>query len=216
MVVAALTMIGVLDLRVCELLTARLCHELIGPIGAVGNGVELLDEGDPDFVGDALTLVRDSARRAANRLRFYRFCYGFSGSAAIAGPAPCESAAALFDGVPPIACDFTDRVRALPLDQQKLGCNLILVGAEALGHHGGQLVLDTAAIGLQLEVIGGSASLTPEQAAALRLETPIGAVTPQTAQAYFAGLLARACGWRLAAAALEPGRFRVYSIEPGV
>jgi histidine phosphotransferase ChpT len=215
MVVAALTMIGALDLRVCELLTARLCHELTGPIGAVGNGVELLDEGDPDFVGDVLTLVRDSARRAANRLRFYRFCYGFSGNAAIAGPAPCELAAALFDGVPPIACDFTERVRALPLDQQKLGCNLILVGAEALGR-GGQLVLDTAATGLQLEVIRQSASLTAEQAAALRLETPIGAVTPQTVQAYFAGLLAQACGWRLAAAAPEPGRFRLYSIESGV
>jgi histidine phosphotransferase ChpT len=206
---AALTMTVTLDLRVLALLTARLCHELSGPIGAVGNGAELLGEDDPDFVRDAVTLVQDNARRAANRLRFYRFCYGFGGDAASAGPAPGELAAELFAGTP-ITCDYTERVRALPLDWQKLGCNLLLVGAEALVR-GGLLVLDTAVTGL---VAGESASLAPEQAAALWLETSAGAVTSRTVQAYFSGLLARAHGSRLAGATPGLGRFRLYSIEP--
>ena len=42
-----------IDLRVLELLAARLCHELISPIGAIANGVELLGEDDPEFVRDA-------------------------------------------------------------------------------------------------------------------------------------------------------------------
>jgi hypothetical protein len=88
-----------------------------------------------------------------------------------------------------------------------------LVGAEALVR-GGRLVLDTAVTGLQLEVAGESALLAPEQAAALWLETPAGAVTARTVQAYFSGLLARAQGSRLAAATPGPGRFRLYSIEP--
>jgi histidine phosphotransferase ChpT len=211
---AALTMTVGLDLHVLELLTARLCHELSGPIGAVGNGVELLAEDDADFARDALTLVQDNVRRAANRLRFYRFCYGFGGDAATAGPAPCELAAELLEGAP-IVCDYADSVRALPLDRQKLGCNLLLVGAEALVR-GGRLVLDATFTGLQLEVTGESASLAPEQAAALRLETPVGALNSRTVQAYFSGLLARARGARLVAATSGPGGFRISSIESAV
>jgi histidine phosphotransferase ChpT len=209
---AALTMTVTLDLRILELLTARLCHELSGPIGAVGNGAELLAEDAPDFVRDTLTLVQDSARVAAVRLRFYRLCYGFGGDAAIAGPAPWELVAEFFERMP-IACDYTERVRALPLDRQKLGCNLLLVGAEALNPQSGQLVLDTGLTGLQLEVVGASAFLAPEQGAALRLETPVGAVTSRTVQAYFSGLLARARGAHLVSAAAAPGRFRLSSIE---
>ncbi len=94
-----------------------------------------------------------------------------------AGPAPCELAAKFFEGTP-IACDYTERVRALPLDQQKLGCNLLLVGAEAL-IRGGRLALDVARAGLQLEVAGEAVSLAPEQAAALRLETPVAGSSPR-------------------------------------
>ena len=68
-------MTGAVDMRVLELLTARLCHELSGPIAAISNGVELLAEEDPDpglagasFMRDAVALVSQSARRAASRL----------------------------------------------------------------------------------------------------------------------------------------------------
>src|SRR5260370_22571067 len=89
---------GKIDLRVLELLTARLCHELSGPIAAVNNGVELLTEDIPatgpspatSFVHDAVTLVGDSARQAASRLQFYRFAYGFSQTGRRAGPPPHE------------------------------------------------------------------------------------------------------------------------------
>src|SRR5438046_4424201 len=88
--------IGAIDLRVLELRSARLCHELSGPIAAINNGVELLAEEDsgvgslpsPAFLHDAAALVGDSARRARSRLQFYRFAYGFSPGSAIAGPAP--------------------------------------------------------------------------------------------------------------------------------
>src|SRR5260221_13632560 len=64
------------DIRILELLSARLCHELISPVGAIGNGVELLGEDDPDFVRDAVALIGQSAKKAAQRLQFYRFAYG--------------------------------------------------------------------------------------------------------------------------------------------
>ena len=49
------------DLRVLELLAARLCHELIGPVAAIGNGAEVLADEEPDFVKDAVALVGESA-----------------------------------------------------------------------------------------------------------------------------------------------------------
>jgi histidine phosphotransferase ChpT len=201
------------EIRISELLTARLCHELIGPIAAVGNGVELLSEDDPDFSPDALALIAESARRAGNRLQFYRFAYGFGGDGSIAGPPPFELAARFFETTR-IACEYPDLVRALPLDRQRLGCNLLLVGAEALAR-GGRLCLDfwpaagDQPASLQLEAVGDTAAPSPETVAALTLQTPIEALTSRTVQGYFAGLLARALGWRLTGAARGPGRYQL-------
>ena len=49
-----------IELRVLELLCARFCHEMVSPVGAVSNGVELLDEDDPDFVREAMGLIGQS------------------------------------------------------------------------------------------------------------------------------------------------------------
>jgi len=66
------------DARLTEFLCSRLCHELVGPIGAANNGVELIKElGDEQ--GEAFTLLADSAELAAKRLLFYRMAYGAAG-----------------------------------------------------------------------------------------------------------------------------------------
>src|ERR1700731_61135 len=85
------------DLRVLELLAARLCHELIGPVAAIGNGAELLADEEPDFVKDAVALVGESARKANRRLQFYRFAYGFTGGE-LAGLPPDRLARIFFEG----------------------------------------------------------------------------------------------------------------------
>jgi histidine phosphotransferase ChpT len=206
-----------LDMRVLELLTARLCHELSGPIAAINNGVELLAEDlaparageDPDFAQAAIALVGDSARRAANRLQFYRFAYGFGHRGGMIGLAPGELASRLFEGTR-IACDYTESTRALPLDRQKLACNLLLTGAEALSGSG-SLVLANGPAGLDLEAIGETAALSPEASAALLLAAPIDTLTSRTIQAYFTGLLAEALGCRLIRTA-EPRRFRLTAV----
>src|SRR3546814_1552613 len=60
------------------LLCGRFCHEVISPVGAINNGLELLDEGASD--ADALDLIRTSALNAAVRLKFARLAFGASGS----------------------------------------------------------------------------------------------------------------------------------------
>ncbi|MFL5270137.1 MAG: histidine phosphotransferase family protein [Stellaceae bacterium] len=212
------TLTNTVDLRVLELLSARLCHELSGPIAAINNGVELVaDEDpvtgsppDPSFIRDAVALVGSSARSAARRLQFYRFAYGYSQAAAPGGPAPIELARALFEASR-IECDCADGVRFLSAAWLKLACNLLPVGAGALPR-GGRLVLGDRP--LRLEAIGEAAALSAETQAALMLATPVDELTARTVQAYFAGLLARAldCG---VTAATEPGRVRLTVIAAG-
>jgi histidine phosphotransferase ChpT len=60
------------------LLCSRVCHDVISPVGAINNGLELLDEGGAD--DDAMDLIRSSAHNASVRLKFARLAFGASGS----------------------------------------------------------------------------------------------------------------------------------------
>ncbi len=64
-----------IDLKVAQLLSSRICHDLVGPIGAINSGLELIEE-DPDDDGAALGLMAGSAGEASRRLAFYRSAFG--------------------------------------------------------------------------------------------------------------------------------------------
>ena len=197
-----------IDLRVIELLSAKLCHDLIGPIAAISNGAELLADEEPEFVRDAVALVGDSARKASKRLQFYRFAYGFSGGG-IAGPPPHQLAADLFeDGA--IACDFSAEAKALPLAQQKLACALLALAGEALPR-GGRLVVGAGAAGPEIEAEGDGAGPSPQNRAAMSLAPPPAELTSRTVGAYFAGLLAEELGCRILVTD-RPGGFRLAAV----
>ena len=74
---AELFTLSALDLA--ALLCSRVCHDIISPVGAINNGLELLDEGGADE--DAMNLIRTSARNASARLQFARIAFGAAGSA---------------------------------------------------------------------------------------------------------------------------------------
>ncbi|HEU0154443.1 MAG TPA: histidine phosphotransferase family protein, partial [Stellaceae bacterium] len=176
------------DLRLPSLMAARLCHELVAPITAIGNGAELLAEGDPDFAREATGLVAESARRAASRLQFYRFAYGFGGGDLAPGPAPCDLAIGFFEASG-IAVNYPAAIRQLPLEWQKLACNLLLLGREGLPR-GGALSLEKDAAGPALQAIGDSAALAADFQTALAPGAPAAVLTVRTVQARFTALLA--------------------------
>ena len=67
-------------LDLASLLCSRLCHDLMSPVGALSNGIELLaDETDPDMREKCLELLADSARATANKLKFFRLAFGSGG-----------------------------------------------------------------------------------------------------------------------------------------
>jgi histidine phosphotransferase ChpT len=186
-----------IDIRVLELLAARLCHDLAGPIAAITNGAELLDDEDPDFVRQAGTLIGDSAGTAAKRLQLFRFVYGFS-AGAIVGPPPHLLASEYFAGGS-VTCDYREPVRAFKGPWQRLGCALLLVAGEGLPR-GGRICLDAAGAAVAVTADGEGARLSDEATAALLLQTPVETLSSRTVGAYFAGLLARQLDHRLKAA----------------
>lgn len=66
--------------KLSELICTRMCHDIIGNIGAVANGVELLEEGDLDFLPDIKNILSTSSEVLSARLKFFRLAFGSSNS----------------------------------------------------------------------------------------------------------------------------------------
>ena len=70
------------EIEFAALLVSRVCHDLVGPLGAVVNGMEVLeDERDAEMRADAIRLVTSSAEQALARIQFMRIAFGAAGSA---------------------------------------------------------------------------------------------------------------------------------------
>lgn len=70
------------DLDLAALISSKICHDAIGPVGAIYNGLEILDEDDdPQSQEHALEVIRNVTLQASSRLQFARFAFGAAGSA---------------------------------------------------------------------------------------------------------------------------------------
>lgn len=117
------------------LLCSRVCHDIISPVGAINNGLELLDEGGADE--DAMNLIRTSARNASARLQFARIAFGAAGSAGMVidtGDAEAVATAFLKNEKPELA--WSGRRALLPKNKVKLLLNMLLVAVAAIPRGG--------------------------------------------------------------------------------
>ncbi len=138
------------DLRLAELLCARLCHDLSGPIGGATAGVELLADADASDADD-VRLLADSVNAAAAHLKFMRAAFGH-GTTQFA-PGELEGLSrALLAGRGNLALDWRDEGGEAPRSLGKLALALILVARDALARGG------TVAVALRPSV--GRAEIT--------------------------------------------------------
>jgi len=198
------------DLNVVELLCSRICHDLISPIGAVGNGLELLEDEVPEAGAEALQLSIKSARRAAALLQCFRMAYGAAGNQPSFAPADARAlAAAVLEGGrvrldwPPGPADGV-----VPPGAAKLMLNLVLLGLDCLPR-GGTIAVGFGPDGAgrpraTVTATGRNAGLGPALSAALTPQAAAGALDPKAIHAYFAARLAESLGGRIEAAAAGP------------
>ena len=184
-----------------SLLCSRLCHDLLSPVGALNNGLELLaDEHDPDMRARCIDLLGESARASANKLKFFRLAFGAAGG--FGETVDTREAKTAIEGL------FGDAKRldigwmvdeaSLPKPAIKVLLNLALIAGDALVR-GGSLDVgaerhDDGHIEIVVRGQGPRIVLDPELRAALRgdLDDPVAA--PRAAAAYLARSLVAEAG----------------------
>ena len=130
-----------LELRLVELLCSRLCHDLVSPIGAIHNGLELLAQNEPEMEKEILGLLRKSSAEASCRLRFFRVAFGQAGGST--ETLPLEEGRELLAGLLKegrITLDWqaTEVTPSVPVIKGtvKLLLNMALIASEALPRGG--------------------------------------------------------------------------------
>ena len=190
-------------LDLAALLCSRVCHDLISPVGAIVNGLEVLEEDkDEETRNFALELIQKSARQASARLQFCRLAFGAAGSAG----AQIETADAeqvsrgLFEDEK-IKITWTIARGLRPKNQVKLLLNMLLVAAAAIPR-GGTLTVEPidGDRGFRVAAAGLNARLTTTTADLLA-GNPAQPVDAHAIQPFYTGLLARDCGLTLSAVA---------------
>ena len=137
-----------------SLLCSRLCHDLMSPIGALNNGIELLaDETDPDMREKCLELLADSARASANKLKFFRLAFGAAGGfGEDVDTHEAEIALeGLFGAERRIELGWAVSDDKLPKDAVKLLLNLAMLAGDALVR-GGRLDVGAERQGDEIEL----------------------------------------------------------------
>ena len=197
------TPIEALDLA--ALLCSRVCHDLISPVGAIVNGLEVLEEAkDEETKTFALDLIKKSAGNASAKLQFCRIAFGAAGSAGAQidlGDAETISRGFLEDGKTKLAWNLSRAL--LAKNRVKLLLNLLLVAGQTIPR-GGLLTVDPIGagegMGFKVSAAGVNAKVLPAVAALLAGdagETPLDA---HRIQPFYASLLARASGVKAAMA----------------
>jgi histidine phosphotransferase ChpT len=183
-----------------SLLCSRLCHDLMSPVGALNNGIELLaDEHDPGMRDKCLELLADSARASANKLKFFRLAFGAGGG--FADQIDTHEAEAALEGVfgPERRIELGWMVSGdkLPKGAVKLLLNLALLAGDALVR-GGRLDVgaerNDGAIELVIRAEGPRILLDPALRETLAKGASGGSVEPRAAGAWLAYALAAEAG----------------------
>ncbi len=192
-----------IELQLAELMAARLCHDLVGPIGAVANGVELLGAGEPD--AEVTGLIALSARQATRRLQWFRVAFGSASglpSEAMFGETR-RLAQGLFEDSR-VALDWhapdADIEALASREAAKFALNLSLVALECLPRGGGvqvRIAPSRNSVKITVAAVGVAARVPEDMQLALRGDAPIAELTPKSVPAYLAARIAGQAGSRL-------------------
>ncbi len=184
-------------LDLAALLCSRVCHDLISPVGAIVNGLEVLEEEKDEATKTfALDLIKKSATTASAKLQFCRIAFGAAGSAGAqidTGDAEKIARGLIEDDKTKLSWNLPRAL--LAKNRVKLLLNMLLIARRTIPR-GGTLTVDPVGTGdtwVQVTAAGLNAKLPPTVAELLAGE--IGeAIDAHAIQPFYTGLLARDCG----------------------
>ncbi|HET9903460.1 MAG TPA: histidine phosphotransferase family protein [Xanthobacteraceae bacterium] len=185
-------------LDLAALLCSRVCHDLISPVGAVVNGMEVLEEtNDESTRVFALDLIKKSAAQASARLQFCRMAFGAAGSAgAEIDLGDAENVARGFIEDERMTLGWQLPRVLMAKNRVKLLLNLIMLAAQIIPR-GGTITVEMAgegdSAGFCLRITGSNPRI-PQKMLSLLTGQADEAIDAHAVQPFYAGLLARACG----------------------
>ena len=185
-------------LDLAALLCSRVCHDLISPVGAIVNGLEVLaEEKDEETQQFALDLIKKSAGTASAKLQFCRIAFGAAGSAGAqidTGDAEKVARGFLEDDKTRLAWSLP-RV-LLAKNRVKLLLNMLLIAGQAIPR-GGSLTVDPVgsgdSIGFRVAAAGTNAKIPPAVPPLLAGDNGGEPIDAHRIQPFYAGLLAKEC-----------------------
>ena len=193
-------LIALEGLDLAALLCSRVCHDLISPVGAIMNGLEVMEEdkNDTETQTFAMDLIKKSARTASAKLQFCRLAFGAAGSAGAQidfGDAEKVTRGLIEDGKTSITWNLP-RV-LMPKNRVKLLLNMVFIAAQTIPR-GGMISIDPIgegeAMSFKVKASGTNAKLPQAVPALLKGEAGDHAVDAHAIQPFYTGLLARNCG----------------------
>lgn len=193
-----MTAISLEPLDLAALLCSRVCHDVISPVGAIVNALEVLEEDDPSMKEFALDLIKKSARNASARLQFARLAFGAAGSAgAMIDLGDAGSVANGFLNDEKLSLDWEAPRALLPKNQVKLVLNLLVLATQAIPR-GGKIICRTTVTGEQgsfsITATGSHARIPAHVEELLAGRSETGVIDAHAVQPLYAGLVARAAG----------------------
>ncbi|HXX08226.1 MAG TPA: histidine phosphotransferase family protein [Pseudolabrys sp.] len=185
-------------LDLAALLCSRVCHDLISPVGAIVNGLEVLEEEKDEATKQfALDLIKKSSRTASAKLQFCRIAFGAAGSAGAQidlGDAEAIARGFLEDDKTKLAWNLPRAL--LAKDRVKLLLNMLVIAGQAIPR-GGKITVDPIrtgdSMGFKVSAAGANAKVPPAVPSLITGEDGEG-LDAHRIQPFYAGLLARACG----------------------
>jgi histidine phosphotransferase ChpT len=191
-------------LDLAALLCSRVCHDIISPVGAIINGLEVLDENNGEDMKDfAFDLIRKSAAQASAKLQFARLAFGAAGSTgAEIDLGDAEKVATGYMQGEKAEFSFQAPRVLMAKNKVKLLLNLILLAVGAVPRGGSIAVVvegDAERPSFTLRSSGPSARIPPAFEKLVPGDIAGIAIDAQAVQAYYTGALARACGMSVTA-----------------
>src|SRR5215471_1805185 len=189
------------DLELAALISSRICHDVISPVGAIANGLEMLgEEQDEAMREQTMELIRRSARQASAKLQFARLAFGAAGSAgAEIDLRDAEKVARDFVQGAKHTLNWHGPVATLPKDKVKLLLNLVALGVVGLPRGGTvnvEIKGEAPAVAFVVRAQGEPARLT-EQVVSLLVGANGVTLDAYSIQPYYAHRVADAAGMRV-------------------
>jgi histidine phosphotransferase ChpT len=190
------------DLDLAALLCSKVCHDVISPVGAIANGLEVLeDEQDAEMRDIAFDLVRRSSRQASAKLQFCRIAFGAAGSAGSSiDTGDAEDVAKKFIGEDKVTLEWEVPREIRPKNQVKLMLNLVMLAISSIPR-GGKITMGVAdGGGLTARAEGKNAKVPEKTLVMLEGDAQEDTMDARLAQVYYTLRLANECELDLAAA----------------